>query len=297
MDKTVSSSPVSIFKPEDASCYLPQVNRAETDADFYHSVSKNSEAIHALRVADQVIGLACMQEDDEGFIYIYIFPHHRRKGYGYQALQALEAHMCSGNHLNLSTAYDSRNEIAGKFARKCGFRDKFATAVLVYRGGKFDLPELPIRKHRDADFYEAYTMSAEAFHIMRLETGHDPNSVPYPPDEEARQYCAETAAGRYIYEENGEIIGCAYLDGTEISLVAIKTTHQGKGHGRLLVKFLVNRILEQNIGEPFLFCLVSNTKARGLYDSLGFTEFQRNVYAVKALEPAPSFSTETEDTV
>ena len=137
-------------------------------------------------------------------------------------------------------------------------------------------------------------MSAEAFHIMRLETGHDPNSVPYPPDEEARQYCAETAAGRYIYEADGEIIGCAYLDGTEISLVAIKTTRQGKGYGRLLVKFLVNQILEQNIGEPFLFCLVSNTKARQLYDSLGFTEFQRNIFAVKTFDPALSSNPETE---
>ena len=105
--------------------------------------------------------------------------------------------------------------------------------------------------------------------------------MPYVPGEEDRRYAMETADQRYVYVLDGEIVGCACLDGAEIDNVSIKIAHQGKGLGRNLVKYLVNRILEQKIGDPFLYCLTVNTKARRLYDSLGFQEMVCNEYAEK----------------
>ena len=115
---------------------------------------------------------------------------------------------------------------------------------------------------------------------MRLETGHDPNSVPYEPDEETKKICTETAEERYVYMVDGEIVGCAHIDGPEIDNVAIKISRQGQGLGRLFVKYLVNEILEKDMGQPFLYCLVSNRKAWQLYNSLGFEETVRNEYAI-----------------
>ena len=274
---------LALCKINDASKYLPHVDPADADADFRNDVSKNSANIYAITYDEEIVGLASIQDDSESYIYVYIFPAHRNQGYGTLAVTASEQYLRSAPLLSISTVYNIKNEIARQFAEKRGYVKKFTSSVMAYPGPTFDLPDLPIQKHRDEYFIEAYTMSAEAFHIMRLETGHDPNSVPYEPDEEIRQYCLETAENRYLYLLDNEVVGCAYVDGAEIANVSIKISHQGKGLGKTFVKYLVNEILEKQIGQPYLFCLGVNKKARQLYDSLGFQEVTCNAYATKTL--------------
>ena len=69
----------------------------------------------------------------------------------------------------------------------------------------------------------------------------------------------------------------------ELDNVAIRIDHQGKGFGKVFVKFLVKEILDKGVGDPFLYCLAVNQKARRLYDSLGFEEVFCNVFAVKTV--------------
>ena len=276
-------SDVSVRKAAAATAYLPRLNRKDADADFCLEVSKNADTIYEILSGDEVVGLCCIQDDVDAYLYIYIFPEHRHQGFGYGAVDAARQQLQSTPLQSIATAYDSKNEIATAFAEKCGFVKKSTSSVFYYRGEKFDIPELPIHKHRDEDFLEAFTMSSEAFHIMRMETGHDPNSVAYEPDEEMRQVCLKTADERYVYVQDGEIVGCAHIDGAEIDNVAIKISHQGKGLGKLLVKYLVNEILDKKIGEPFLFCLTVNKKAWHMYEALGFEEVVCNAYAVKKI--------------
>ena len=285
MEKSFAKSNIALRRITDPSKYQPQIDPVDMDTDIYNDVSKNRDTFYAIFADDDnTVGLCCIRDDADAFLYIYIFPEYRHKGYGYLAACTAERQIQSSPLLSIATSYDSKNEIAKNFAEKCGFEVKSSSSVMCYQGEKFDIPELPIHKHRDEDFVEAYSMSAEAFHIMRLETGHDPNSVPYVPDDEVRQYCLDTADERYIYVLDDEIVGCAHIDGAEIDNVAIKITHQGKGLGKLFVKFLVNEILEKGVGEPFLFCLSVNKKARRLYDSLGFEEVTCNIFAVKKVQ-------------
>ena len=272
---------VTIHKIDDVSTYLPQIDYMDVDADFYNDVAKNSENIRAICVDDDVVGLCFINDDADSYVYVCVFKNYRNRGFGYRAVCALEQLLATSQ--SISTAYNSNNEIAKKFAEKCGFVKRLSSVVMQYDGEAFELPALPIRKHRDEDFIEAYTMSAEAFHIMRLETGYFPDSIPFVPDEDVRQQCLETAEERYIYEVNNEIVGCAHIDGAELDNVAIKISHQGKGLGRLFVKYLVNEILQKGIDKPFLYCIDQNQKARQLYNSLGFKEIACNVYATKRI--------------
>ena len=280
---------IYIRKAAVPSVYLPCLDRNDADADFCLEVAQNRDTIHEILAADNTVGLCCIRDEEDAYLYIYIFPEYRRRGFGYGAVNAAQQQIHTSPLLSIATAYDSKNEIAAAFAEKCGFRKQFSSSVLYYRGGKFDIPELPIHKLRDEEFPEAYAVSAEAFHIMRLETGHDPNSVPYEPDEQIRQSCLETADERYVYTLDNEIVGSAHIDGPEIDNVAIKISHQGKGLGKLFVKYLVNEILDKDIGEPFLFCLTVNRKARHIYDALGFEEAVCNTYAVKNITDENNF--------
>ena len=276
---------ITVPKITDPSRYLSQVDRDDIDGDFYNDITKNRDEIHAICCGNETVGLASVCDDPDAYLYIYIFPDCRNRGYGTQALRAATDLLRSSPLQSISTAYDSQNAIAAHFARSQGFETRFFSSLMTYRGNKFEIPELPIRKLQEEFFEEAFHISAEAFHIMRLETGHDPNSVLHVPDAETRKSCLETADERYVYQMDGEIVGCAHIDGAELDIVAIKISRQGQGFGRLFVKYLVNEILEKDVGQPFLYCLVSNRKAWKLYESLGFEETFRMKFATKKIEP------------
>ena len=274
---------VKIRKIEDVSSYLPRVDEAQADADFYAGVSENGEEIHAIFHGDEVIGLSCIVDETDGFLYVYIFPEFRGKGFGTKAARESEAQMQAEPQWKITTAYDNGSESARRFAEKCGFRKTFASAIMKYQGGKFEEEVLPVRKYKDEDFVAAFTMEDEAFHRMRLATEWFPDSKLSEPSEEMRKFYADNAEDEYVYLQGDEIVGFAQIDGAELSSVSIKVSRQGEGLGKRFTKYLVNRILEKDAGEPFLYCVVGNNKARKLYEALGFQEISCNAYAEKRI--------------
>lgn len=281
MGNGILSTAVTLHRTENAAEFLPYIDKADADAEFYQEAAENDDEFYAVCCKEETVGLACISDEgDEAFLYIYIFAPYRNKGCGSAAMRKAEELLRTPAMQTIHTAYDSRNEAAKHFAEKCGFVTKFASDCMVYDGEAFDLPPLPVRPYTDGDFTEAFTLAAEAFHRMRLSTGWFPDSTVPVPGEGTRQHWAETADKRFVYEQDGEIIGCGLLDGAELDTAAVRISRQGQGYGTALVKYLVNRILEQADEPPFLYCVVGN-RARKLYEKLGFREAARNVYAYK----------------
>ena len=275
--------PIEIRKLEDISKYLPSIDPADADAEFYDGVAQNGEEIFAICHENQVVGLAIICDETDGYLYVYIFPEFRGRGYGYAAACQAEAQMQAEPQWKITTAYDNGSESARRFAEKCGFRKTFASAIMKYQGGKFEEEVLPVRKYKDEDFVAAFTMEDEAFHRMRLATEWFPDSKLSEPSEEMRKFYADNAEDEYVYLQGDEIVGFAQIDGAELSSVSIKVSWQGEGLGKRFTKYLVNRILEKDAGEPFLYCVVGNNKARKLYEALGFQEISCNAYAEKRI--------------
>ncbi len=277
------SKTIEFVKLDDIMQYLESVDRDETGEEAFEWLEENGEEIHAIRANDMVVGLAIIVDDVEGFLYVYIFPAQRNKGYGKLAVDAAEQRMKDASAEDVETIWNHGDEHAKRFAERNGYRMTYASAMMAYRGEPFPEEELPIRQYRDEDYPEAFALSADAFQTMRLSTGWFPDSVTAQPSEASRKGWANAAEEEYVYVLGGEIVGYARLAETKIDSVSIKIPHQGKGLGRKFVTYLTNRILEKGEGEPVLWCVVGNDKARALYDSLGYEEVCRNDFAVKKL--------------
>ncbi len=275
---------IEIIKLEDVTPYLEKIDRKDAEPWLSEEVSENGDEIFFIRVSDAIVGTAYIGDAAKAFVYVYIFPEYRNRGYGEAAVSAAEQTIKTTPLIRIATAYNDHSEAAKRLAEKHGYLKKYSSALMEYRGEKFEEPELPVRKYRDEDFTDAATLSAEAFHAMRLSTGCFPDSVVAQATEEDRKYCAENAENEYVVQLNGEIVGYAAIDGTELGEVSIKIPHQGKGLGRKFVRYLTNRILEKDEGEPILWCVVGNVKARNLYDSLGFKEICRDDFAEKKFD-------------
>lgn len=280
MEQTTSQK-IDIVKSDAAMKYIDQIDCSDAEPWLFDEVSENGEGLYAICLADTVIGFAYIEDEPHGFLYVYIFPVYRNKGYGDMAVTAMEQQIKASPLICMMTTYHSDCTAAIHLAEKYGYVKKYVSALMEYRGDKFPEQELPIRHYRDEDYPEAFAMYAEAFHVMRLGTGCFPDSVVAQPNEEERKYWAEHADDGYVYLSGNEIIGHARIDDNELGVVSIKLSHQGKGFGRAFVQFLVNRVMEKNEDHPKLWCVVGNNKARNLYDSLGFQEIYSDVFAEK----------------
>lgn len=244
------------MKLEDLTPSLDQVNCGETGEDTFAWLEEYGDEIYAIRVMDTVAGLAILVDEDEGFLYVYMFPAYRNKGYGRLAVAAAEQRMKDASIEGVETIWKHGDEHAKRFAERNGYKRTYASAMMAYRGEAFPEEDLPIRQYRDEDYPEAFALSADAFQAMRLSTGWFPDSVTAKPSEASRKGWANAAEDEYVYVLDGEIVGYARLDETETDSVSIKIPHQGKGLGRKFVQFLTNRILEKDDGEPTLWCVV-----------------------------------------
>jgi len=255
----------------------------DADAAFLLDVKSESESLQYVFADDRLAGIVQLCATKNAFLYIFIFPAFRRQGVGSRALELSEEYLRRHGAETILTTYRANRAETKRFAVKHGYKQKFSSAYMKYTGGKFPLLDLPIRGYRNADFDAAFKLYAEAFHRMRVSVGDFPDSVIAQPNEKARQAWNETANERFVFVEEGIVVGYAHIEGNEIGSVAVRIQDQGHGIGRRFVKFICNTILDRGNDFVSLYCVVGNN-ARRLYDSLGFREVYIADYATK---PAP----------
>lgn len=88
----------------------------------------------------------------------------------------------------------------------------------------------------------------------------------------------------WVLESHGEIIGYAVLmmvlDEVHLLNISVAQAYQGKGIGRELLSYMMQVGREHGGLNMFLEVRVSNTRAIGLYENMGFNEMavRRNYY-------------------
>lgn len=274
---------IAVCSAKTPSAYLSRIDPADADAEFFREASRDGDGFFAILCGAQPVGLAQALSGENAFLYLYLFPGHRGKGYAHAALALLEQKLRSSGANRITTCYRANGARAGSFAAQSGYRRKFSSALMRYARLRPDVEDAPVRAYRDEDYPQAHALYAEAFHRMRLQTGCFPESVPEQPSGQMRKYWADTAHERFVYLLGGEIVGYAHVKGSELDAVAVKPSRQGNGIGKRFVKYLTARILAEGHVEVLLYCVVGNKRARRLYDALGFTEVQRSDYAEKAI--------------
>ena len=282
MKIVIEKNGFQICKVDDTSEYISFVDRLDIDSDTYETLKKNNEYTHVIFHDGEAIGFTIYDSSEEAFIYIYIFPQFRHHGFGYTVEQLLEEGY-KDKDVKIASVYLKDNEAAKRFIKKCGFIDEFSSDCMVYDGEKFDIPELGIRQYEDKDYIDAFRLSDEAFHVMRLSVGHFPDSKLSEPSEESRKDWLKYAEDSYVYVINDEIVGYGNLEDSTINSVSIKISQQGKGYGRNFVKYLTNVIIDKGKEKPSLWCVVGNAKARSLYESLGYKQTESITIANKKI--------------
>ena len=274
---------VSIRKMSDRDCKISckQFSFIDADADFREAF-ENKENLFSICNENNLVGAALIHEGEKPFLSLYVDSPYRGKGIGGMAFSVCEQILQDAKAEIILTSYRTDNGVSKLFAEKRGFKRNFSSTFMKYNGVRFDIPVLPIREYKDDDYDSAYEMYSKAFHEMRIRVGDFPDSVIGQPNSTMREQWELTKKERLVYLHGDEIVGYSHVVGNEVASISVKSQYQGKGIGRMFMKFIINRLLEDGNKTVSLYCVVGNW-AKRLYDSLGFADEYTVEYASKSV--------------
>jgi|GEM_PF-164052 len=219
-------------------------------------------------------------EDKESSMALYVKPSRRKEGIGTMLLKSLEDNMSSVGVQKVVCDFKD-NELEKSFLYKNGYRHWFYSNFMTYTDDKLTVDNYEIMNYEDKDYYECQKIFSEAFHKMRLLVGLE--STLGSPSEKQKNAYKENADNIFILRNNNEIVAVARIEDNEIDGVAVDVDKQGKGYGKNLVSYSVNKLLDRGCEKVTLW-VVEGNPAKFLYEKLGFTVDRMHEFVIKNIK-------------
>jgi ribosomal protein S18 acetylase RimI-like enzyme len=165
-----------------------------------------------------------------------------------------------------------------EFFDEAQFEYWFSVHRLAYKGGKFNDHNLCVKKYEDENYIDKISLESEAFSKLRENCDIKPYNWYLAAGEKAlesnRKWTLSEKEYTYLFFENNDMIGASMVKNAEVDLLFVNVKYQGKGYGRKILEFTVNRGLEQDPSGVNLNALASNESALRLYKNAGFEVIQ-----------------------
>lgn len=244
---------------------------------------------------NKVVGYAHLDLTDEvegPSAELVIHPQHRKRGYGQVLLKAL--HDASGNNLRLWSHGDLPG--AKNIAEHSGFK-KVRTVIQMRRSLNDPIPELTkdfsIRNFLpgiDNDEWVALNNKSFASHpdqgnwsardleIRTKEDWFDPQGFLIAEEKQKMiGFCWTKVHGGHSHKHSEHEEHHDHDPIGEIYIMGVDPDYAGKGIGKAVTIAGLRHLLYQGIFSAMLYVDADNTAAIKLYQSLGFTEWARDV--------------------
>ncbi|EPY2304690.1 GNAT family N-acetyltransferase [Clostridium sporogenes] len=211
---------------------------------------------------------------------LYVKPSRRKEGIGSMVLKALEEKIKNAGVKEIVCDFKV-NELEKSFLYKNGYKHWFHSNFMIYTGGKFTEDNYEITNYKDRDYDKCQKIFSEAFHKMRLSVGLE-STLSRPSEKQKNEY-KENAENIFVLKDNNQIVAVARLEGNEIDEVAVAVDKQGKGYGKNLVSYSVNKLLNGGF-EKVILWVVEGNPAKFLYEKLGFKVERRHEFVIKNIK-------------
>ncbi|QAA32242.1 GNAT family N-acetyltransferase [Clostridium manihotivorum] len=217
--------------------------------------------------------------DKKSSMTLYVKPARRGKGIGTKLLKALENNMRNAGVEEIVCDFKD-NKSEKMFLYKNGYKSWFYSSYMVYTGDKVSLDDCGITNYDDKDYYKCQKILSEAFHKMRLFVGI--KSTLSVQSEKQKNYYRENSENIFVLREDNNIVAVTILEDNEIDGVAVRIDMQGKGYGKKIVSYSVNKLLDRGFKNIGLW-VVKGNPARFLYEKLGFKSERMHEFVTKSI--------------
>lgn len=272
------------FRPGDDEWIASMMEDAPTHFrhELLKAVRRNPEHTRLAVVADRMVGAAVHTAgpgDDRANICVYTAASYRRLGVGARLLQEMETDL-RGHGIPTALMDLARDSEAEDFATKRGYALKYASHLMRYEGEPV-VPDRHFLPYEDSMYDRAQGVISRALYPMRKRLNIQPFAI--APSEANRKEMAEHAEDYYVYVEDQRIVAVGCAANGEISNLCVEETYRGRGIGKALVAYGMEKLRREGVDASTLWVMESNENARRLYEHMGFSTVRVHGLYAKAL--------------
>jgi len=122
----------------------------------------------------------------------------------------------------------------------------------------------------ESQYFEQYVeMLRRSFYEMRKCNDFEPYNC-CEPDDAKRKELEENKDSIYLLMEDGKLAASVIINKNKIDDVFVVPDYQGKGIGRKLMQFAINKVIDSGNDFVELSAIAWNQRALHLYESVGF---------------------------
>ncbi|MFP3387707.1 GNAT family N-acetyltransferase [Brevibacillus sp. SIMBA_040] len=225
-----------------------------------------------------IYDLTSFGEEGTAEIHLYTHPDSRKQGIGSQLFDKLWGDLLDKNPVAAATTYRVDEQRSGDFFAKRGFAPIWGHHYMKHTGSIGPEPQLVVRKFTEQDLDLYIQSQSDAYYEVRK--GIDLKPYRLTDYQEAtmaswKQWILnDMREDIYLFYHQDEFVGSLILTPHgEVYDVFVDPRHQGKGFGKQLIHFFVNRTLEKGL-QPHLITGTHNQPAISLYEGTGFHIYQ-----------------------
>ena len=214
------------------------------------------------------------KDNNKADIYTYVVPRSRRKGIGTLLYQEIMKNVDDIDLEFVSTRIKIDKDDATSFYKKSGYEKWYGDLRLYYHGAKQPNSDLKFVHYEDK-YFEQY---AEGLRTSFYELRKANDFQPYfccELNEEKRKEFLDKKSNLFLLLDNEKLIASVsvYNNGI-IDDVYVLPCYQGKGYGKKIMQFAINKALKNENKHISIGAIDWNIRALNLYQSLGFNVVQ-----------------------
>lgn len=146
----------------------------------------------------------------------------------------------------------------------------------IYTKGGFPDPDMdPVNYHRDF-FQMELDLESDVFHEIRKMNGIEPTDINESSVDDLIEIMEFFEQNKdtffFLFHKNNDLIGSILFLKNYIQSLSISEKYQHQGYGEKLLKYCINKILDEGYLYVELDVLQGNVKAENLFRKLGFEE-------------------------
>lgn len=217
------------------------------------------------------------KDKKKGEINTYIIPRFRRKGIGTLLYNEIMSNVKVNDLDYISTVFRVDKDDPTSFYKKLSYKKWYGLHNLQYNGLEQPVSDLKFVLYQDKYFEQYAEGMRTSFYEMRKTNDFEPYLCCELSKEKREEFIKNKDHIYLLMEKEKLIASISVLENGFIDLVFVVLEYQGKGYGKLVLQFAINKAL--NLNNSILLNVVEeNTKACNLYFSLGFNTVQTKHY-------------------
>lgn len=208
----------------------------------------------------------------------YVVPCSRRKGIGTLLYNEIMKYTAEMNLNFISTRFRVDKDDATLLYKKLGYEKWYGEHDLFYNGSEQPKSDLRFVTYEDKYFEQYAEGLRTSFYEMRKENDFQPYLC-CELNKEKREEFLNNKDNLFLLLNNENLIASVIVyNNGDLDDIFVVQSYQGKGYGKIIVQFAINKAINGGINNIRLRAIEWNKRALNLYRSLGFDIVQTTHY-------------------